>query len=294
MIQDSADLPFITYPLILGEDAAGTVVSVGSAAAFRFKSNDRVLAVTLGAMGKPEMGGFQDYVIVDAGVACHIPDSLSFAEASVFPLCVASPSHGLFSKDYLALPNPKTEPVSTGKSILIWGGSSAVGSNAIQLAKAAGLEVFSTSSPRNFEYLKSLGASKVFDYSSETVTADLVAELDRTTCAGIFHATGSVEMCLQIAGKTKADLFVATTSPIPEDKVPSGVRAKMVFGSIFADNEVMPAIFEDFLPNALAQGKYKVAPEPLIMGTKGLEGIQEGFDTLRSGVSAKKVVVVAE
>ena len=111
---------------------------------------------------------------------------------------------------------------------------------------------------------------------------------------GIFQAFGSVEACLQLADKAKADLFVATVTPISDDKVPSGVRAKMVFGSTLTDNEIGPVIFEDFLPKALMQRKYTVAPEPFIMGTKGLEGIQKGFDTLRNGVSAKKVVIVAE
>ena len=74
IIQDSGDFSFIIYPLILGEDVAGNVVSVGSAATTRFKPNDRVLAVTTGAaLGKPEMGGFQEYVIADAGLTCHIP-----------------------------------------------------------------------------------------------------------------------------------------------------------------------------------------------------------------------------
>ncbi|MCJ1372616.1 hypothetical protein MMC20_003841 [Loxospora ochrophaea] len=296
LLQDSDEYIFITYPVILGEDVAGTVISVGSAAAARFKPDDRVLAVTIGSiLGKSEMSGFQEYVIVEAGLASHIPDFMSFTEASVFPIGVSTPSHALFSKDFLALPNPKLEPVSTGKTILIWGGSSSLGSNAIQLAKAAGLEVFSTSSLHNFEYLKSLGASKVWDYKSETVVADIVAELDRTTCAGIFQAVGSVESCLQIADKAKGNLFVSTANRVPENKVPSGVRAKMVFGSnIMTYNEIGPAIFEDFLPKALAQHKYAVAPEPLIVGMKGLEGIQEGYDTLRNGVSAKKVVVVAE
>lgn len=143
MVQD-VPLPFIKYPLILGEDVAGTVESAGSAATARFQPGDRVLGLALGAaVAKPEQGAFQDYVILDHSMACKIPDSLSFAEASVFPLCIATAAHGLFSKDYLALPFPTTNTPanSTGKTILIWGGSSGVGSNAIQLSKAAGFEV---------------------------------------------------------------------------------------------------------------------------------------------------------
>ena len=221
------------------------------------------------------------------------PDFISFAEASFFPLGVTTSSHGLFSEDFLGLPIPKLDRVSTGKSVLVWGGSSAVRSNAIQLAKAAGYEFLTTASPRNFECVKSLGASKAFDYSSDKVTADVVEASDQSDCAGIFLAAGSVEACLQVADQAKGDLFVATSNFIPEDKVPRGVRAKMVFGSAL-ESEDLNAIFADFLPTALAERKYKVAPEPLILDTKGLEGIKKGVDTLRNGVSAKKVVVVAE
>ena len=290
---DSRDPYSIMYPLILGEDAAGKVISVGSAAMARFKPDDRVLAVTIGALKTPDMGGFQEYVIVEAGLACHIPDFLSFAEASVLPLCVATAAHALFSKNLLALPDPILEARSIGKSILIWGGSSAVGCNAIQLAKAAGLEIFSTCSLRNFGYLKSLGVSKVFDYSDQTVIRKVVVELDCTICVGIFQATGSIKTCLQISEKAKQDLFVATATPISEN-IPNGVRAARVSARALIKTEIRPTIFEDFLPKALAQRKYTVAPEPLIMGTKGLEGIQAGFDKLRNGVSAKKVVVVAD
>lgn len=292
IVQDSAEVSFIKYPLILGEDATGTVVSVGSEAIARFKPSDRVLAFTTGVT-KPEMGGFQDYLIVDTRLACHIPDSMSFAETSVFPLGLGTAACALFAKGFLALPYPTIEPVHTGKSILIWGGSSSVGSNAIQLAKAAGFDVVSTSSPRNFDHVKSLGARKMFDYSSPRVIADIVVELDRSDCVGIFHAAGSVEPSLEIAGKAKADLLVASATQVPEDKVPQGVRAKMVFGADLA-YEIAPAVFENFLPKALMQGRYKVAPEPMILVKKGLEGIQEGVDTLKKGVSAKKVVVVAE
>jgi len=55
----------------------------------------------------------------------------------------------------------------------------------------------------------------------------------------------------------------------------SGANAKMIWGSTLKDNEVGPAIFIDFLPKALASGKYIPAPEPWIVG-KGLESIKDG------------------
>lgn len=66
------------------------------------------------------------------------------------------------------------------------------------------------------------------------------------------------------------------------------IRTKFVSGMM--DNEVSKVLYEDFLPQALAEGHYVAAPEPVVVG-KGLDHIQAGFDAQRQGVSAKKVVV---
>ena len=296
MIQDMS-LYFIKYPLVLGEDVAGTVESVGSAAASTFNVGDRVLALSVGGTnGKPGRGGFQDYVVVDHIIACKIPDSLSFVDASVFPLCIATAAHALFAKDYLGLSFPTLNPTSKGKSVFIWGSGSGVGSNAVQLAKAAGYEVITTCSPHNFEYIKSLGADKVFDYNSPSAIEDTVAELDKGTCDGIFHAAGQAEPSCQVSYKSKQKLFVATTNPVPEGAAPEGVVAKWLFGTGGAElyRESTPATFGGFLPDALAVGVYKVAPVPEVVPTKGLEGIQEALDILKKGVSAKKIVIEAK
>ena len=117
---------------------------------------------------------------------------------------------------------------------------------------------------------------------------DVVSAVEKENLAGIFQAAGSVEVGLEIAKVTKS--FLSSALPIPEDKVPDGVKAKMVFASTLKDNEVGPAIFGDFLPKALAQGSYRVAPEPWVIG-KGLESLQEGLETQQKGVSAKKIAV---
>jgi hypothetical protein len=53
-------------------------------------------------------------------------------------------------------------------------------------------------------------------------------------------------------------------------------------------------VWKEFLPQALKECKYIIAPEPLVVETRGLEGIQLGYDILKKGVSARKVVVLAE
>ncbi|KAI1409888.1 GroES-like protein [Hypoxylon sp. FL1857] len=288
MLQDQA-LPFIKYPVILGQDIAGVVEAVGSTAASKFEVGDRVFAFTIN-------NGFQDYVPVDYTLTAKIPDPLSSVQASVFPLCCTTAAFSLFGKDFLGLPPPTLNPTNTGKSVLIWGGSSAVGSNGIQLAKAAGFEVITTCSPRSFDYVKGLGADKVFDYNSPSAIDDVVAELDKGTCAGIYLAVGSVADACRVSHRSKQKLFVASSNPVNPGDVPEGVEAKMVFGTGGVDmfKEILPVTFGGFLVEALAQGMYKVAPPPEVVSTNGLQGIQEALNLLKKGTSAKKLVVEAK
>ena len=285
MLQD-VSLPFIKYPVILGQDVAGTVEDVGAAAASKFKKGDRVFGFSIN-------NGFKAYVTLGDTLAAKIPDSMSYTQSSVFPLCAITSAFSLFGKDFLALPPPSLTPSSTGKSLLVWGGSSAVGCNAIQYAKAAGFQVVTTCSPRNFDYVKSLGADKAFDHGSPSVIDDVAAELDKGTCGGIYMAAGKVAQACQVSAKSKQKLFVASSNPVMPGDAPEGVEAKMTFGTggVEAFNEIVPITFGGFLAEAVAEGKYKVAPAPEVVPAKGLEGIQVALDILKKGVSAKKLVV---
>jgi NADPH:quinone reductase-like Zn-dependent oxidoreductase len=61
-----------------------------------------------------------------------------------------------------------------GRPFSSWAGSASVGSNAIQLAIAAGHEVITTASSKNFDYVRTLGAVEVFDYHSTAVLKDII------------------------------------------------------------------------------------------------------------------------
>ena len=126
----------------------------------------------------PHNGGFQLYTSLNALVVSKIPDSLSYNAAAVLPLAISTAAACLFKKEALALPLPKTSdanPPASGKSVLVWGGSSSVGATAIQLAAGAGHKVVSVASARNIENVKALGADAVFDFAGvqPTVTRDV-------------------------------------------------------------------------------------------------------------------------
>ncbi len=320
--QDAGDIfgAWIKYPFIMGSDLAGEVVEVGKGVAL-FKVGGRVLGNAVSfdqRSNKSSEGAFQEYTVLRTNLASPIPDSMSFESACVLPLGLSTAACGLFMKDYLALPFPTLSPKPSEKTLLVWGGSTSVGCNAIQLATAAGYEVIATASPQNHELLKKLGAVEVFDYRSPTVIRDIISAFKNRTSAGaIAIGPGSLSSCIDVLGACKGRKFIAqATFDRPSGGFPKGaldwpafglqigymvmsstlksklkrVSTKAIWGTDLMANEVGKAIYEDFLPQALAEAKYIAAPEPQVVG-KGLEHIQEAMDLNKKGVSAKKVVV---
>jgi threonine dehydrogenase-like Zn-dependent dehydrogenase len=315
--------PWTSYPFVAGSDVAGEVVEIGSAVT-RFAPGDRVVGYAAGSdkqRNRAAEGGFQTYVVLLAHMAAPIPDTLNFEHAAVLPLGLSTASCGLFQKDFLAMAAPSKAAPSTGKTLLVWGGSTSVGSNAIQLAAAAGYDVIATASPRNFAYVKHLGAVEAFDYRSSTVIADIVRALQGREIAGALAiGQGSASACIDIVGACRGNRFVAmATPPTSFDAVPAGrgrlchlapaiarmlagtvrlamksrrrgVRTKMIWGSTLIANEVGPMIFEAFLPAALAESRFVAAPAPVVAGT-GLAQIPAALERQRLGVSAAKLVV---
>lgn len=262
--------------------------------------------------GNPAYGGFQLYTIAKEITVSPIPDSIPYEQAVVLPLAISTAAAGLYQKGFLGLPYPIIDPKPSGKSILIWGGSSSVGSTAIQLAIGSGLEVISTASKKNLEYVKGLGVKHVFDHSSSAVVQDILAALKGSDFVGAYDAISSPET-LKASGEIVHQLgggTIATVLPTPADGLPKNVTAiggesislsdildmlisilAVLAVSIASEQpEVGDAVWRKYVPEALRNGQLLPKPEPLVI-KGGLHHIQEGLDTLRKGVSAAKVVV---
>ena len=293
LIQTKAFFP-LNYPTILGQDVAGEVISVGDNVT-RFKPGDRVLGHAVGLIaGRNEACAFQTYTILQDNLACQIPGQITYEQAVVVPLCLSTAASGMFQEDFLHLQLP-TEPraASARQTLIVWGGSSSVGSNAIQLAVAAGYEVITTASPKNFNYVTRLGASQVFDYSSPTVTEDIVQATEGKILAGAIDCIGvsATAACVDILSRSQGKKFVATVKG-EFAPPPGGIQVKHIFGTTLKDNFVGKAVYEGFLPSALQSGAFVPAPEPLVLGT-GLGKVQEAVDWYgKGGISAKKLVVL--
>ena len=147
----------------------------------------------------------------------------------MLPLGISTASAGLYQKGFLALPFPSEKPDTLDRTVLIWGGSSSVGSCAIQLAVASGLDVVTTASPRNFKYCKDLGAKQCFDYHDSDVEDQIVKALEGKTVVGAYHAVGAdgaVQACARIVDRTKGKSIVVTVRGVPDSGIPSSVRTK--------------------------------------------------------------------
>ncbi|KAL2855951.1 chaperonin 10-like protein [Aspergillus pseudoustus] len=294
------------YPLILGVDVAGEVVHVGSDAAAHFAVGDRVLGHALRLATEDDRhAGFQEHVVLWSNMAARIPAGMQFRDAAVLPLGVSTAAAALFQEPTLGLPFPRLEPVARQavprRTVLVWGGTSSVGSNAIQLAVAAGCDVVATASRRNFDMVRRLGAVEVVDYGSETVVEELKRAFRGRQLAGAFDAIATprslgpvFEAVSQIDGVKK----VITTEWVDKEKVNTrGVETVPVQAIDIRGKEgderketVGWKVYQDFLPQALQSGKYQVYPTPEVVGD-GLESLQGALTTASRGVQGKKLVV---
>jgi NADPH:quinone reductase-like Zn-dependent oxidoreductase len=139
-------------PYIPGYDVSGIVVAVGDGVT-RFAPGDEVFAMLHLRRG----GAYAEYAIVRDDEAARKPARATHAEAASLPLVALTAWQALFD----------TADLQPGQTVLIHAGAGGVGSVAIQLAKSRGARVIATASERNHDFLRSLGADVVIDYTTQ-------------------------------------------------------------------------------------------------------------------------------
>ncbi|KAK0268304.1 hypothetical protein LTR35_015598 [Friedmanniomyces endolithicus] len=289
-----------SLPATVGCDVAGVIAAVGHSAS-KFQVGDRVLAVpNWSAEDRVNKGSGQLYCAAFEGLTAKLPEAVGFTDGCVLPLALCTAASSLFQKENLGLPLPGLDvnaSKSEAKVFLVWGGSSSVGSCAIQMARAAGLIVATTCGARNFEYCKDLGAAYVFDYTSSAVVEDIVRQLKGKASAGVFTAIISAESITkgaEIAHRLHGNKHVATVlPPTGSSQVPTGlpeeVQISFCWSTHIKDDEVGPPLFE-WITKALAKGVLRCKPGSEVVG-RGLEAVQQAVERMEKGVSATKLVV---
>jgi len=142
----------INFPYIPSEDFSGVVSKVGSSVT-RFKEGDEVFGKNYVSSG----GAIAQYVAVKEILVAIKPKNISFDEVASIPLA------GLTAYQGFTLHSQ----VKPGNKVLVLGGSGGVGTLAVQFAKHFGAFVATTTSSKNAELMKSLGADLIIDYTKE-------------------------------------------------------------------------------------------------------------------------------
>jgi len=292
-IQRDMGVEIASWPHVLGVEGAGIVEAVGAKVS-NLQPGDEVVAWETGTLFKLPWGGaYQEKVVMPAKFVAKKPSNISLEEAASLPICYNMGVVGLNTILGIPLPFiPGTDTTGTvPSSILILGGGSASGGAAIQLLHLAhpSVKILTTAAPRHADRLTSYGATKVFDYKSPTLVADIKAEggadvildciaagLQQRDISDVLTADGPKKYAAQVTGP-----------PLP---VPEGVNLTMFGGFSLigsqGEENVIPA-----LTTLVEQAKYKPPVPTKVIGKK-LGDIPDVMDQLKTDTGVKLLVTL--
>ena len=139
--------PGVALPFVPGQEVAGVVEAAGDGAGVQ--PGERVYASLF-----PGGGGFAELALASADRVAPMPGRVGFAEAAGLVIGGGTAHEGLVDRGRL----------QAGETVLITAAAGGVGSAAVQIAAAVGARALAVASRANHDYLRSLGASEVFDY----------------------------------------------------------------------------------------------------------------------------------
>lgn len=189
---------------ILGSDVAGRVEAIGPAVT-RFRLGDEVLGDNLALMG-----GFAEYVCAREQALAAKPAGLSFEEAAAIPQAGVIALQGIRRKGR----------VQPGQKVLVNGAGGGAGMFAVQLAKLAGAQVTGVDNAGKLDFVRSLGADQVVDYTRTDFTRtggqyDLVLDLAaHRSVFGYRRALAANGLYLCVGGSVPTLLQVLLVGPL--------------------------------------------------------------------------------
>ncbi|KAH7391572.1 alcohol dehydrogenase GroES-like domain-containing protein [Cadophora sp. MPI-SDFR-AT-0126] len=284
----------LQYPAIIGSSFGGTVHAIGSEVT-EFKVGDRVAAAKNSKAVGNQYGAFQQYVVTDSRSTSKIPANVDIEIPVSFtgnlPTVV-----GLFTgRAGLEKPNLEGSATPKNKKVLIYGGSSSVGSLAIQYVAQAGYTVVTTSSPKNHAFVSKLGAAKVIDHSqaSDAIIKALTAEgpfdliVDTISTPPATAISGAV-----VAAQGGGKLYALLPAFGPET-LPANVTRVFESWAFPLDEEgnegLLEWAFHEFLTQGVASGR--IVPLPIQKVDGGLKNVNAALDLFEKGVSGVKLVL---
>lgn len=233
----------VSFPYIPGFYASGVVEEVGQSIT-EFKPGDRVFGSINAA--------YAEYGIAKEQELLAMPEHLTFEEAATIKAGAETAWKVLFTEGEL----------QSGQTVLLHAAAGGVGQFAVQLAKWKGAHVIATASTSNLDFVKSLGADQVIDYTT-TKFEEVAKDVDL-----VVDAVGGETEDRSWSVMKKGGIFVSITQdPSQEQAEIYGVTAK--FNTKFPTREDLQS-----LTNLIADGKIKAQIDsifPLNQADKALE-----------------------
>lgn len=266
-------------PDIPGLEIAGEVAALGPDTP-RWKIGDRVSALVAG-------GGYAEFCVAHETHALPLPDGFSMVEAGAIPETFFTVWHNVFERGGLR----------SGETLLVHGGSSGIGTAAIQLAKAFGARVITTAgSPEKCDACRKLGADLAVNYKQEDFVAATKAATDGRGAEVILDMVGgdyiernyeaaAVEgRVVQIAfqGSPRANVDFRRIMLKRLHHTGSTLRARSV-----ADKAAIARAVEDKVLPWLASGRVR----PVIDSTFPLVKAADAHARMESSVHIGKIVL---
>lgn len=292
------------YPAVLGSDAAGEVVAVGSSVTTH-SVGERVFFQ--GIIGQNDSTTFQQYCKIPAALAAKTPKKVSDEQAATFWVAGMAVATGLYHKTGMGLPAPWDkggDQVGKGKTAVILGGSSSVGQYAIQFAKLSGFEhIVTSSSASHFEFLKTLGATDVLDRNKATEASAFAEVIPKNTSVDFVYDTISsastqllAVQILQALSGGKVITVLAPEKDAVEQGSKSGEKEVQIAGIMgLGSHPEYRYVSEPLAAHVggehgyVEQGKIVLNRPQVVDG--GLEKIEDALKLNKEGVSGVKVVI---
>jgi len=276
-----------------GDDIAGTIHELGQdTSGFGLKVGDRVAAFH--EMGKPG-GSYAEYGISWATTTFPLPDKTSFEEGAALPLAALTSAIGLYAR--LFLPQPWT-PAKENIPLVIYGGSSAVGTYAIQLAQRSNIHpIIAVAGHAQQHVEKFIDRSKgdtIVDYRNgdEAVVKGIKDALKGQKLYYAFDAVsekGSYQNLVKVLEPQGSKITLVLPGK-DYSEIPKSIEQSVTtVGSVHNESKDFGYVYSRYLSKGLEEGWFKPQPQEVVPG--GLEGVQKALQNLKDGkASAVKYV----
>lgn len=264
---------------VLGLEVAGEVIAVGCDVS-RWKAGDLVCALCNG-------GGYADYTVAPASQCLPIPQGVTTRDAAALPEALFTVWHNVFQRANL----------KAGENFLVHGGSSGIGTTAIQLASAIGAHVYTTAgSAEKCAACEELGAIKAINYKTDDFALALADTPNRKGMDVILDMVGGdyVQRDINLAADDGRIVFIAFQSGFSADInfLPVLMKRLTITASTLRaqsgeQKAKMAAEIEERVYPLIAAGKFS----PLIDKVFRFEDITEAHARMEGGEHIGKILI---